>query len=305
MPNDHRNANSVAAAIAMELRLALNQLAQAWRYSAELACDRWEFAVELDRLLAVGLTTSDLRWLIKRGLVEHRRETTTADATHRTFAPPEKNMAFTPSTCFALTDQGVKGIEKEDIESDETDLPANTISFVSALESADEPSHQPARPSLASAGGSNIERSPADASEIELTQFEQRRHHTTAGFRSKPQSNVVPNWDRVARLLLVGETIVKRYRVPSPNQEALLDAFQEEGWPASIDDPLTPLPDQQPKRRLRDTIKCLNLNQATRLLRFRGDGTGQRVLWELLAGQLSVTSDAYVNEPRRKSRRAA
>jgi hypothetical protein len=91
-----------------------------------------------------------------------------------------------------------------------------------------------------------------------------------------------PNWDRETRTFMVGEYLVKQFRVPSPNQEAVLDAFQEEGWPRTVDDPLSPMPDQQPKRRLRDTIKCLNMNQATRAIRFRGDGTGQRVSWELL-----------------------
>ena len=81
--------------------------------------------------------------------------------------------------------------------------------------------------------------------------------------------------------------MIKRFRVPSANQEAVLEAFQEEGWPASIDDPLSPLSDYDPKRRLRDTIKCLNLNQISRMIRFRGDGTGQRVLWELAAASLS------------------
>jgi hypothetical protein len=71
--------------------------------------------------------------------------------------------------------------------------------------------------------------------------------------------------------------------VPSPNQEAILDAFQEEGWPMWIDDPLSPLPDQPPKRRLHDTIKGLNRNREMELIRFRGDGTGQRVAWEIVA----------------------
>ena len=291
MSNDHRGkANFYPSASGTELRLGFHQLVQAWRYADELACDRWEFAVELERLLAVGLTTSDLRWLIKRGLVENRRETTTVESAHRSFAPPEKNTAFTPATCFILSDQGI-----QDLESNESDLPANTLRFVSAMVSADEGGQKPSYRSLVSAG----------ATEFELSQYEKQPVNTNAGFGRNPQTNAVPNWDRVARLLLVGETVVKRYRVPSPNQEALLDAFQEEGWPASIDDPLTPLPDQQPKRRLRDTIKCLNLNQATRLLRFRGDGTGQRVLWELMAGQFGVTSSDDIDEPQQKPRRAA
>ena len=41
----------------------------------------------------------------------------------------------------------------------------------------------------------------------------------------------------------LGGRIVNRYRVPSPNQEAIRAAFQEKGWPHRIDNPLSPLPD--------------------------------------------------------------
>ena len=54
---------------------------------------------------------------------------------------------------------------------------------------------------------------------------------------------------------------MKQYRVPSFCQEAILEAFEEEGWPPAIDDPLPPHPEQDPKRRLRNTIKSLNANQ--------------------------------------------
>jgi hypothetical protein len=73
---------------------------------------------------------------------------------------------------------------------------------------------------------------------------------------------------------------VKQYRVPSPNQEAILTAFAEEGWPSAIDDPLPPHPEQDPKHRLRKTVEGLNANQVQPLLRFRGDGSGRRILWE-------------------------
>jgi hypothetical protein len=78
---------------------------------------------------------------------------------------------------------------------------------------------------------------------------------------------------------------VKQYRVPSPNQEKVLAAFQEEGWPPHIDDPLPPVADESPKDHLRDTIRSLNSSQKNRVLRFRGDGTGQGILWELVDGR--------------------
>lgn len=88
-------------------------------------------------------------------------------------------------------------------------------------------------------------------------------------------------WDADTRELWVNGRIAKRYRWPAANQEAVLNAFQEERWPPRIDDPLPPQGDQDPKRRLGDTIKCLNRKQEAWLIHFRGDGTGQGVLWEL------------------------
>ena len=76
--------------------------------------------------------------------------------------------------------------------------------------------------------------------------------------------------------------LVKRFKWPAANQEAVLSAFQEEGWPVRIDDPLPPQPEQDSKRRLGDTIKCLNRKQKSQLIHFRGDGTGQGVVWELV-----------------------
>ncbi len=81
----------------------------------------------------------------------------------------------------------------------------------------------------------------------------------------------------------MGAAVVKQYKVPAPNQERVLAAFEEEGWPVHIDDPLPPSNDQDPKRRLHDTINSLNRNQKRSLLRFIGDGSGQGLRWELAA----------------------
>jgi len=93
----------------------------------------------------------------------------------------------------------------------------------------------------------------------------------------------VPLWNHDRRVLCVGDVVVKRFRVPSPNQETILAAFQEEAWPTAIDDPLPCPAGRDSKRRLRSTVQSLNANQKNRLLRFRGDGTGTRVLWELMS----------------------
>jgi len=91
---------------------------------------------------------------------------------------------------------------------------------------------------------------------------------------------LAPRWDARRRELLFGDCLVKRYRGRSPNQEAVMMAFEEEEWPSQIFDPLIPLPNLCPKRRLNDTIKCLNRHRVRPLIRFGGDGTGQGILWE-------------------------
>lgn len=90
----------------------------------------------------------------------------------------------------------------------------------------------------------------------------------------------VPLWDGDRRVLTLNGLIVKQFKWAAVNQEAILAVFQEEGWPSRIDDPLPPESDQDTKRRLSDTIKCLNRKQTNRLIRFHGDGSGEGVIWE-------------------------
>ena len=60
--------------------------------------------------------------------------------------------------------------------------------------------------------------------------------------------NETPVWDAGCRELRLRGQIVKRFKVPSPIQESILAAFQEEGWPSAIDDPLPPHPEQDQRR---------------------------------------------------------
>jgi hypothetical protein len=94
----------------------------------------------------------------------------------------------------------------------------------------------------------------------------------------KPKA--APHWDGQRHQFRVGGVLVKEFKVHSPNQETVLAAFQEEGWPPRIDDPLPPHAEIDPKRRLHDTIKSLNRNQKNRLIQFMGDGSGEAVRWE-------------------------
>ncbi len=95
------------------------------------------------------------------------------------------------------------------------------------------------------------------------------------------RSAQLPQWDAECRELRWAGAIVKRFRVPAPNQELILCAFQEDGWPPHIDDPLPQAYSIEPKRRLHDTIVALNRHREQPSIRFSGDGTGQGVRWQL------------------------
>ena len=97
--------------------------------------------------------------------------------------------------------------------------------------------------------------------------------------------DLLPKWDRERQELRVGGIVVKQFKAPAVNQERILAAFEEEGWPVHIDDPLPPHPAQDPKRRLHDTINSLNRNQKNPLVQFLGNGNGQGVRWKRNPGR--------------------
>jgi hypothetical protein len=78
---------------------------------------------------------------------------------------------------------------------------------------------------------------------------------------------------------------VKWYRAPAASQETILAAFQEDGWPGRIDDPLPWVDGLGPQERLHEAVKGLNRGQLARLLEFRRDGTGEGVTWLAREGQ--------------------
>jgi hypothetical protein len=86
-----------------------------------------------------------------------------------------------------------------------------------------------------------------------------------------------PVWDPQRRELRLGRRLVKRYTQPAVVQELILAAFQEEGWPPRIDDPLPPAAGQDRPKRLHNAIS--NLNRGQRLIHFEGGGDGQSIRW--------------------------
>jgi hypothetical protein len=100
-----------------------------------------------------------------------------------------------------------------------------------------------------------------------------------------PHVEFRPYWDGERRELRLGNVLVKRFRQPAKNQETVLAAFQEDGWPAHVDNPLSGDVDIDARDRLHDTVRKLNC-QSNRLLHFCSDGNGEGVVWSL-ASQMS------------------
>lgn len=83
-----------------------------------------------------------------------------------------------------------------------------------------------------------------------------------------------PRWDGDRFTLYYGEHAVRKVRPIAVGMCQLLQTFQDDGWPPRIDNPLTP--DVDLSRQLRD----LN-SKIDGPLRFRRDGSGEGVLWEV------------------------
>lgn len=90
-----------------------------------------------------------------------------------------------------------------------------------------------------------------------------------------------PRYDAENRVFTWGRQLLKRYHQPSANQELVLVTAEELGWISWFDDPLPRGKNGNPKVRLHDTIKNLNRHQSPHLVKFKGNGTGTRVGWEL------------------------
>ncbi len=222
------------------VREALVVLLDAYHYAKDLDLDLWDFAVELPTLQPLGLTNSDCRWLIARGWVECGFELTRAGDERRSFRS-STNLKLSTRSCLVLTDEGATAAGTDSYESHR-------------LETQDQ------RGGAKEGAGHRVVLPP----EIVVSDAVESK----------------PIWDRDRQQLRAGVTVIKQFKVPAPNQEAVLAAFQEENWPPRIDDPLRPLAELDPKRRLHDTINSLNRNQKYPIIRFLGDGSGQGVRWE-------------------------
>jgi hypothetical protein len=93
-----------------------------------------------------------------------------------------------------------------------------------------------------------------------------------------PSPPLKPRWDETTATLYWGNVAIREFRKhPAQNQTALIEAFHRKGWARNIPNPFIGDP-----RKLNFAIYQMNKGLAEKVIRFRGDGTGQGVVWELV-----------------------
>lgn len=234
-----------------DLARRLFTLSDAFACALQHGIDAWQLAVGLNELTTSGIHQFELRWLIANGLIYHAHETTSA-ADHQRHFDSCGRFVFCAASCFVLTESGrTFASERSLAESSRHTNPDDPPGITPSSES------DRIRPS---------ELMPEDPSST-----------PDAADSVSPR----PTWCNVNRELRVRDTLVKRFRVPAPNQEAILNAFEEEGWPTHIDDPLSQSTTVPAKSRLHSAINCLNRNQKQHLIQFSGNGNGDGIRWQL------------------------
>ena len=94
---------------------ALKSLLEAHLYAIDTSSDLWDFAISLSEIQRFGLSLSDLRWLIRKDLIRHAKETTIKGTEGRRFEDSSE-LVFVKRTCFTLTKIGVDLVERFDAE---------------------------------------------------------------------------------------------------------------------------------------------------------------------------------------------
>ena len=94
-------------AVSPRVQRAVVQLAEAHDYAQDVRAESWQYAVEVESLLAAGAMAADLKRLVQDGYAEHAREVTRPEDASRRFAP-SRRLDFTRRTCFVLTEAGLR-----------------------------------------------------------------------------------------------------------------------------------------------------------------------------------------------------
>jgi hypothetical protein len=243
-----------------QLTDGLALLLQAFLCACDVHGDLWDFGVEIASIRELGVSDTMLRWLSRKGAIQHRVERSPPEAGERFFIAASP-VRFTANSVLVLTDVGY------------------SLADQLGLFDSSDVSPRPRDPR-------NAQGRSAPATEPSVV-----RCAECAASAEQHEGNGKPYWDAMRRELWFQGQLAKRFRLPAPNQESILMAFQERHWPTRIDDPLPRQPSQLAQGRLRNTICALNRNQISERIRFHGDGTGEGVLWEAITGPLAEWSE--------------
>lgn len=88
-----------------------------------------------------------------------------------------------------------------------------------------------------------------------------------------------PLWNAKERELRFRGKALKQWHRSAPRSECLLAAFEAEGWPESIPNPLPPPVNGRRKTQLNSALR--NLNRDLPLIHFCSEQYGTRVSWRL------------------------
>jgi hypothetical protein len=265
MNDPHEDCNLMRLARSSGLEL----LRQAKAYAADSGRSPWDFGVELDALIRGGLSTTDLRWLIAKGFVEHADEKTRLIDRARRFRPMSA-LIFPPRTCLVLTDAGIDVLSLM--------IPRPDPSAGAEVGSCGDTAVLRQR-----RGTQRFDANTQNAAETPPEPQQRGAGHRPDVAKSLPSArgrqSRGPNWNPDMHELRFGRQLVKAFKRPATSQELILAAFEEEGWPEVLDDPLPMNQGNDSKRRLHYTVHHLNRGQRPFLIRFSVNGSGQRIYW--------------------------
>lgn len=89
-----------------KLQKTLTTLLEAFEYAEDSESDIWDFAISIQHTDESGVTETDLRWLVKKGYINHAREITAEGDDGRQFRSTG-NLTFYRDTNIILTSEGV------------------------------------------------------------------------------------------------------------------------------------------------------------------------------------------------------
>jgi hypothetical protein len=122
---------------------------------------------------------------------------------------------------------------------------------------------------------------PRGLKEVSDVEYELARSREATSQSGGVRARETPRWDRDLGLLTFRNVVVRKVRGGgvAKNIRAVLDTFQDDGWPDRIDNPLSGGRAEASARK-NEAINTLNDHVVDYSIRFKADGTGEGILWE-------------------------